>query len=424
MESSSLEGNLHWLDQLNLIVNQYDTLITVSVTVMGALLAAIFGKRAVLWIINRLLSDRDSAEREIKRLREQLADAKRKLRKTNSELKVASGKLSRARDGFSSDEKDLWLREPFDKPENYHANVHNSIPIILVANLKGGVGKTTTAANLVGYFEDEHHERVLAIDLDYQGSLSSMLLDDPRNRHGAPAKNLIGGDINADTLLSDSDQVAGTNTDSRLIQCQFSFANFETKMALSWLIEDIPSDVRYHLANILFSDNIQDAFDRIIIDAPPRVTTGFINGLCASTHVLIPTILDQLSVDAVGTFLQDIKRMKGQLFPELKTVGVVGTMKATNTDTLRQSEENAIRELKNLVREELGSEDKFLENTLIPRTEQLAVHAGMGMAYRESSAVRNAFLPLGTELYARTTPNSHRATYHASQSFHHATEPV
>jgi cellulose biosynthesis protein BcsQ len=49
--------------------------------------------------------------------------------------------------------------------------MQDSIPIVLFANLKGGVGKTTLAANLTSYFEIQHAERVLAINLDFQGSL-------------------------------------------------------------------------------------------------------------------------------------------------------------------------------------------------------------------------------------------------------------
>lgn len=48
-------------------------------------------------------------------------------------------------------------------------------PIIMVANLKGGVGKTTLTANLAAFFS-ERGKRVLLIDCDYQGSLSNMLL--------------------------------------------------------------------------------------------------------------------------------------------------------------------------------------------------------------------------------------------------------
>ena len=42
--------------------------------------------------------------------------------------------------------------------------------------LKGGVGKTTIAANLIAHYTKKKNQRILAIDLDFQGSLSSMII--------------------------------------------------------------------------------------------------------------------------------------------------------------------------------------------------------------------------------------------------------
>lgn len=74
----------------------------------------------------------------------------------------------------------LWLRKPL-RPDDYVQVLKGSIPIITVVNLKGGVGKTTIAANLVGYFSEQKRQdgrplNILVVDLDYQGSLSGMLL--------------------------------------------------------------------------------------------------------------------------------------------------------------------------------------------------------------------------------------------------------
>ena len=118
------------------------------------------------------------------------------LKNKNREL---TAKLDRVRDAFI-DDNNLWRRTPVDKPPRYDADLQASIPIILLANLKGGVGKTTIAANLAAYFERCKDERVLAIDLDHQGSLSSMLLPESTQRNPAPAdtvKRLIGGDATA-----------------------------------------------------------------------------------------------------------------------------------------------------------------------------------------------------------------------------------
>jgi Mrp family chromosome partitioning ATPase len=66
-----------------------------------------------------------------------------------------------------------WLATPIERPRNYWRGVANS-KTLAIANLKGGVGKTTFAADLGAYLAKAWQKRVLAIDLDFQGSLSAM----------------------------------------------------------------------------------------------------------------------------------------------------------------------------------------------------------------------------------------------------------
>ena len=69
------------------------------------------------------------------------------------------------------DETYIWLQEPIRIPRR----PNGQIPILTVANLKGGVGKTTLVANLAAYFEKRKQKRVLLFDFDYQGSLTAMM---------------------------------------------------------------------------------------------------------------------------------------------------------------------------------------------------------------------------------------------------------
>jgi cellulose biosynthesis protein BcsQ len=59
------------------------------------------------------------------------------------------------------------------------------------------------------------------------------------------------------------------------------------------------ADARYTLAEILHSDIVQRAFDLIIIDCPPRLTTVKIQALCPGSHLPVPTIFDRASAQAV-----------------------------------------------------------------------------------------------------------------------------
>jgi cellulose biosynthesis protein BcsQ len=202
-----------------------------------------------------------------------------------------------------SDDQNIWLGDPIIQPEAYHERMQVSIPILLIANLKGGVGKSTIAANLVPYFEKEHKESVLAIDLDYQGSLSSMLLPEPYNRQPRQAqtlKDLVCGRCDNIGAFGISRPARDTVLDSRIIDCDGPFANFETRLLIQWLSGEVDGDVRYGLARSLLDPAIQKRFHRVIIDAPPRMTTGFVNALCASTHLVVPFVLDTLSAERVG----------------------------------------------------------------------------------------------------------------------------
>jgi cellulose biosynthesis protein BcsQ len=312
-------------------------------------------------------------------------------------LRELEHKVECVRNAFKV-ENELWLRHPIEKPPSYDVNVRHSIPILLVANLKGGVGKTTIAANLAAHFEARHKERVLAIDLDHQGSLSSMLLPKERSREERSieaVKALIEGGATPDFILRKSTCIRNFGPHSRIIDCDDPFANFETQALLKWLIGDTKDDIRYNLARILHSEEIQNDFDRVIIDAPPRVTTGFVNALCASTDLVVPFVLDTLSAERVGLFLRLVKRMQGELFPRLKLSAVVGTMKGDNAGALRDTERRAIEEAKRQV-ERLGWHPGLvLETALIPRRQSIGDAAGQYIAYHQSEDVRGIFDRLG-----------------------------
>lgn len=390
--------------------SDYGSLLEITFYVLSGIISLILGKKVIVWLFTVLLDQRDEAQTTNDLLQKENETLKQLLATKETELKTSQNKINRARAGFAHPERDLWLRKPFNPPENYHDRMRSSKPITMVANLKGGVGKTTIATCLSSFLDLEYHERVLVIDLDYQGSMSSMLLQDPRNRTANPSIDLLEAKRDIASIIGISSPLRNTSYDSRIIQCHHNFANYETHLALKWLIDDISKDIRYNLANVLLSDEIQDNFDRIIIDAPPRVTTGFINALCTSTHLLIPTMLDHLSVEAVDSFLADIRRMRGELFPELQVAAIIGTMKAHRGEP-RTSEANAIQTLKELSNRELGSPYFFLEDHLIPRIEAISSASGRECPYSSSSNVKSIFNPLGKELYIRTTDREENSRY-------------
>jgi len=78
---------------------------------------------------------------------------------------------------LSGDEDELWHFRSAGAPKGHQSALNDTrTRIITVANLKGGVEKTTLAANLAAYFDRKLGKRVLVIDADFQGSISSLLM--------------------------------------------------------------------------------------------------------------------------------------------------------------------------------------------------------------------------------------------------------
>jgi len=330
--------------------------------------------------------DRDEAAKRIEAQQQSIAEL--------------NEKLSAARSAFN-DDQDLWRRLPINQPRIYET-LKDSIPILLVANLKGGVGKTTIAANLTSYFETEKHERVLAIDLDYQGSLSSMLLPNGVTRPASARfalQSIFASEPKRFSELCGTTKVRDSLLDSRLIECDESFANFENRAIVDWLIRDRTDDIRFRLAEVLLSPEIQNYFNRIIIDAPPRMTTGLVNALCASTDLVVPFVLDRLSAPRVGLFLNNVRALQRRLSLHVRLAAVVGTMKADMTANLKESERAALELAKSRVAQNWDVPGEFvLEKIFIPRKQAIAEKAGTGI----DESARRVFDPLGDYLFSHT----------------------
>jgi len=344
---------------------------------------------------------------------------------------AAKRRLDRALTAVAPDSSGLWLSHSMrvGRPSEYDRWLRTSKPIIVVANLKGGVGKTTLTANLIAHYAIKKGERVLGIDLDFQGSLTASALTEEDRAHLlvvesdrglSKAAHLID-DRDAAWLRHAPDQVAGV-PNAKLISAYYSLAAMENRVMVEWLLGKRNADIRYHLAEVLHNELIQNSFDRILIDAPPRLTTASIQAFCAATHVLIPTVLDELSTEAVAAFAEQLK-IHQELWPRLKLVGVVGTMTAvspvTPTGELRERpltdvEVDALASGRITLKEALSTANTSLRDgtfmpieAFIPDKTELSRAAGHRIVYASPSQVqafrdvRDAFDRLGDEIDRR-----------------------
>ena len=150
--------------------------------------------------------------------------------------------------------------------------------VIGVYNIKGGVGKTSTAVN-VAYLAAEEGKRTLVCDLDPQGAATYYFRVKPKVKGGGRA--LVRGKRDLDDVIKGTDYA---NLD--LLPADFSFRNMDL------LLEDEKSPTK-HLAKMLRP--MADEYDYVFLDCPPSISLVSENIFTAADLLLVPLIPTTLS---------------------------------------------------------------------------------------------------------------------------------
>ena len=208
--------------------------------------------------------------------------------------------------------------------------LENSPPVLTVMNFKGGVGKTTIAANLAASLALNHGMRVLLVDLDYQGSLSDLLRE---NTVYPDDENLLNDWLTRRTSqlsLEQATTAAKGLENVKLVSAEYALTEAEDNEFLRWLIGESSDDVRNRIARRLSSKkhNYKGEFDIVIMDAPPRLSLASANALRASHFVLIPTKLQPLSVLPIAKMTKYISEFRDQIKAKFELIGIVCSMTA------------------------------------------------------------------------------------------------
>lgn len=277
--------------------------------------------------------------------------------------------------------------------------------VISIANFKGGVGKTTISAALAAYIGSVKGKKTLVIDFDYQGSLSLMFMRmlGRRDRTSTSTK-LISRDAQSSTvreLATSLSGPAGSNacvSNCDLFTAFYPLDTHETTEMVNWS-RDGGNDVRYRLRHLLDSRDF-DEYDVVIIDCPPRFSTGTINALCASTHLIIPSIMDILSAEAVVYFCKQIEQLKSRIFPNLQLLGILPNM-VYRAERFTQREDQIAERIDGEVRRILGGDQWVMREAALARSSVMGGDAGDAAPSVFSAAAIAAFARTGLAISKR-----------------------
>ncbi len=181
---------------------------------------------------------------------------------------------------------------------------------LVIANQKGGVGKTTTTVNLAACLA-ELGNKVLLIDMDPQGSATSGFGINKVEQEKTVYELLLGEySINECIIKDVLPGVSVIPSNVNLAAAEIELIGIEEKEFI------IKKEVEY----------IKDQYDYLLFDCPPSLNTLTLNAMTTSERVIVPIQCEYLALEGLSDLITTINLVRERLNPNLNLEGIVFTM--------------------------------------------------------------------------------------------------